>query len=397
MSEGKTPRTLDQVLASWPESQRKEIEWDANRAPSGRFADVTDDELLGPPLPGGEASGGVAAPVSGGRNKKESAKQLQDVAKLAEMKPAPEPAKEKEENSGVVHLAALAASEGQNIDGTPLQPAAQTAPAEKKAAEPQSRKGDGVGRPSWLMVGGLVAAAAVVALFFGMKHPGTEAPVQVTVVAPTPAAPPATANATTGATATPIAANKEPGDKAVDPSTLPPADTSTAAGAHPSAPMAMAGPAAPAKPAPAASASGNADQPIAANAPPPAPASSVSLEAAMQQAAGPQSSLSSAPTATATDTPAAAPTSVTLKPSQGAINGALGAALPGARACLGPDDPISRATVTFQSDGTVQSVSVTGGAAGKPAEACIRSALMRAKVPPFAMPTFTAPTTIRPN
>jgi hypothetical protein len=114
----------------------------------------------------------------------------------------------------------------------------------------------------------------------------------------------------------------------------------------------------------------------------------------MQQAAGPQSTLS---TPTATEAPAAAPTSVVLKPSQGAIQGALGAALPAARGCLGPDDPISRASVTFQSDGTVQSVTVTGGAAGKPAEACIRSALMRAKVPPFATPTFTAPATIRPN
>ena len=53
--------------------------------------------------------------------------------------------------------------------------------------------------------------------------------------------------------------------------------------------------------------------------------------------------------------------------------------------------------VTFKSDGTVQSVSVSGGAAGKPAEACIRSALSKARIPPFAQPTFTAPTTVRPN
>ena len=393
MSEGKTPRNLDQALASWPEPERKEIEWDAKRAPSARFADLTDEELLGPPLPSADSSGGVPAsgamPASG-RDKGRSKQHLQDLARLAEMTPAPEP-KEKEENSGVVHLAALAASEGQNIDGTPLQPAASVAPEDGRAEKPQSRKDGGPGRPSWLMVGGLVAAASVVALFFGMKHPGTEAPVQVTVVAPAmPATPtPAPTNAAI-ATAT----NKEPGDKAVDPSTLPPADTSVAAGAHPSSPVAVG--AAPAKPAPpAATASAAVDQPVAANAPPAAPASSASLESAMQQAAGPQSTLSTTPTAT--EAPAAAPSNVVLKPSQGAIQGALGAALPAARGCLGPDDPISRATVTFQSDGTVQSVSVTGGAAGKPAEACIRSALMRARVPPFAMPTFTAPTTIRPN
>ncbi|HTQ47034.1 MAG TPA: hypothetical protein VMI75_29970 [Polyangiaceae bacterium] len=395
MSEGKTPRTLDQALASWPMPERatpardgKEIEWSPNAAPSARFEDLTDDELLGPPLPGSESSGAV--PASGARDKARSKEHLQDLAKLAEMKPAPEP-KEKEENSGVVHLAALAASEGQNVDGTPLQ--AAEAPAAAIAGATKATEKTGSNRPSWLMVGGLVAAAAVVALFFGMQHPGTEAPpAQVTVAAPAMPTPTNAATATPTATAT----NKDPLDKAVDPSTLPPADTSMAAGAHPSAPAAVAA-AAPAKPAPAAAASAAVDPAVAANAPPPAPAGApVNLESAMQQAAGPQSTLST-PTPTATEAPAAAPTSVVLKPSQGAIQGALGAALPAARGCLGPDDPISRASVTFQSDGTVQSVTVTGGAAGKPAEACIRSALMRAKVPPFAMPTFTAPATIRPN
>ena len=81
----------------------------------------------------------------------------------------------------------------------------------------------------------------------------------------------------------------------------------------------------------------------------------------------------------------------------GAIQGALGTALPSARACLEPDDPISHATVTFQSDGSVGSVTVTGGAAGKPAEACIRSALSKARVSPFAQPSFSVPATIRPN
>ena len=39
----------------------------------------------------------------------------------------------------------------------------------------------------------------------------------------------------------------------------------------------------------------------------------------------------------------------------------------------------------------------TGGAAGKPAEACIKSALMKAKVQPFAEPTYTANVTVRHN
>ncbi|MGH7296145.1 MAG: hypothetical protein ACRELB_14475 [Polyangiaceae bacterium] len=129
-----------------------------------------------------------------------------------------------------------------------------------------------------------------------------------------------------------------------------------------------------------------------------APAGSgLNLQSLMQQAAG----VTSGPTTTATPTAEApelpAPGSVPLKPSLGAIQGALGAALPGARACLGPDDAISHAAVTFRSDGSVQSVSVSGGAAGKPAEGCIRSALMHARVSPFAQPTFTAPITVRPN
>jgi hypothetical protein len=103
-------------------------------------------------------------------------------------------------------------------------------------------------------------------------------------------------------------------------------------------------------------------------------------------------------------TPAAASTggnavmgNVPQKPSQGAVTGALGAVLPGARSCLGPDDPISRAAVVFASAGTVQSVNVSGAASGKPAEACIKSALMKAKVQPFAEPTYTANITIRHN
>lgn len=86
---------------------------------------------------------------------------------------------------------------------------------------------------------------------------------------------------------------------------------------------------------------------------------------------------------------------VPQKPSQGAVTGAIGAVLPGARACLGPDDPVSRAAITFTSTGTVQSVSVSGGAAGKPAEGCIKGALGKAKVAPFAEPTYTANITVR--
>jgi hypothetical protein len=49
----------------------------------------------------------------------------------------------------------------------------------------------------------------------------------------------------------------------------------------------------------------------------------------------------------------------------------------------------------FGSNGTVQSVSVTGAAAGTEVEACIKTALTKAKIQPFAEPSYTANVTIR--
>jgi hypothetical protein len=74
----------------------------------------------------------------------------------------------------------------------------------------------------------------------------------------------------------------------------------------------------------------------------------------------------------------------------------VGSAKEQARACLSPDSPISHANITFDSTGSVTSVSVTGFAAGKPAEGCIKAALRRAKLPAFAQPTYTTGVTIRP-
>ena len=126
---------------------------------------------------------------------------------------------------------------------------------------------------------------------------------------------------------------------------------------------------------------------------PNAPAGAAGLNDAMKTAAGPTDS---APTQGSQPTsPAFAAGTVPQRPSQGAVTGAIGAALPGARACLSPDDAVSRATMVFGSDGTVQSVNVHGAAAGKPAEACIKAALSKAKVPPFAEATYTANITVR--
>ncbi|MCC6901635.1 MAG: hypothetical protein IT377_21870, partial [Polyangiaceae bacterium] len=75
---------------------------------------------------------------------------------------------------------------------------------------------------------------------------------------------------------------------------------------------------------------------------------------------------------------------------------AIGSVMGSARACVAGPDEASRATLTFGSDGRVQSVAVSGKAAGTPAEACIKAALGKARVQPFARPSFSVGTTIRP-
>jgi hypothetical protein len=149
--------------------------------------------------------------------------------------------------------------------------------------------------------------------------------------------------------------------------------------------------------------------PAVAPAPSPAPAKAKDTKAANAAASGPAGDLGAAikkevgadeiqkAEAKAASAGGASAGNLPQKPSQGAVTGAIGAVLPAARACLGPDDPVSRASIVFASSGSAQSVSVSGGAAGKPAEACIKDALMKAKVQPFADPTYSANITVRHN
>ena len=90
-------------------------------------------------------------------------------------------------------------------------------------------------------------------------------------------------------------------------------------------------------------------------------------------------------------------TNAPARPSLGAIKSAIGAVLPAAHGCLDADAPVSHADITFRSDGSVAAVAVSGWAAGKPEEACIRRALSGARVPPFRQATYAVPATIRSN
>lgn len=252
------------------------------------------------------------------------------------------------------------------------------------------KKKSGGGAVIALVIGGVVALSAAAAggvLFMKARKAATEAAAAAAAVATQP---------TIVAQADPTPAPSTPAP-AADPTPAPEP-------ANADAPKAAAKPAGKAG-APMMAAAPKAAAPTPAKAEGPAKMTEKDLAAAPS---GPAGDLGAAMKKEVGDegakTPAAASTganatvgNVPQKPSQGAVTGALGAVLPGARACLGPDDPISRASVVFTSGGTVQSVSVSGAAAGKPAEACIKGALMKAKVQPFAEPTYTANITVRHN
>jgi hypothetical protein len=447
MSEGKTPppatgatARMDRALADWPSAKRTTLEWDdkaeqvmsyIGSGQQPRTADqVSDEDLLRPPLPRSPGEVQSSAPVETGSeasnmsnvsSRERDRASLKDLAKLASSPPSsrtpaagvlfggpPSPKAEveageaKQENSGMINLAALAAEEEAKTAASAKPPALSAEAmstmrsAEAVKATPAPVKSDKKAIP-WVAVSGIVAAAAVAAgVFFGMQRAQRSEMGPVAVVA-SPAAQPvvvAAKPAQTQPAATPV----PPAEQGVDPSTLPAAGQPGQTVAAVPGRTVASGPAR-ASGAPAASAAvPPALVAVIPTTTAPAPTSSdQNLQSMMQQAAGSSPTATPAAAPTTTDTPLPAPGSVPLKPSQGAIQGALGAALPGARACLGADDPISHATVTFQSDGSVQGVAVSGGAAGKPAEACIRSALGKARVTPFAQPTFTASTTVRPN
>ncbi len=253
---------------------------------------------------------------------------------------------------------------------------------------------------------GVVALATLAAgAFFVLRdRPAAEPILVVATQGPATAAQvaPAGAAAVTPPTVVVTKGTAEPSG-AVDPSALPIAKVETPAppprGAHaatPAAPVPQRAPAAAPAPQQLVASNGpRVDPKLVARDLPPSPGTTSALGDAMKQAAGPVGA--SDPSASAAPGSAVEPGSVSQKPSQGAVTGALGAALPGARACLGPDDPVSRAQVVFGSDGAVQAVNVSGAAAGKPAEACIKAALGKAKVPPFAQPSYPAWVNVRPN
>jgi hypothetical protein len=252
------------------------------------------------------------------------------------------------------------------------------------------KKEDGGSGGIVIVLGGLLAASAIAAgVFFYVRSQGDLPALKKSEPIPDPvvkvAPPPATTEAPAAtATASAIAVTEPP---PVD--TAPVPDKPGAVVPKPTTPAGGGG----------GGGGGVAAKPSAAPPDPklqvkelaggPPSGSGDDLASAMQKAAGGPLQQAQDKTQQTPAIPANAP----QKPSQGQVAGAIGSVLPEARACLGPDDPVGTATVVFQSDGTVQSVSVSS----KVGADCIKSALSKAKVPPFHEPTFSFPVKVRPN
>jgi hypothetical protein len=344
------------------------------------------------------------------------ASRFADVAKLAQLTPSAAASaavpKERDENSGVINLAALSATEPQASAPAPpvatparlrdASPTAQTnlaaaaplVPALSSAEPPQARNSRGSKRFAGIGLGvviGLASAAAVAAAVFVLvRRAEPPSPVAAQIVPPVA---PAETSARGSTAVAPVASGSD--DKTLALSDLPrvPASASAGEGEH-AAPPASAAAASASPPAIAAGGVGSPRSQGGAE----AAGNHRDLQAMMQQAVGVSgTSMAPQPAKAQGDSTESLNGGVPLRPSLGAVNGALGTAMPGARACIDSDSPVSHATITFQSDGSVANVAIADWAAGKPVEACIRAALMKARVPPFALPTYTVPATIRSN
>lgn len=272
----------------------------------------------------------------------------------------------------------------------PASAVASLAPPKKE----EKKKGGG---GLVLLFGGLLAAGAIAAGAFFVVKSGVLTGGKGSVAVTTPAKPAETgAAATATATGAATVAAVDTGAAGVDMNTLPGTSPTTTGGrtmpkinavGNGTKPTTVASADTPA-------ATGTVDPKLVANNIPNSnTGGGGDLTAAMKAAAG---GGSANPTGTDTATgPQYAAGTVPQKPSQGQVQGAINAVLPEARKCLAEGDPISRATIVFQSDGSVKSVAVSGFAAGKPAEACVQTALKKAKISPFAEATYTFPVTVR--
>ncbi len=257
--------------------------------------------------------------------------------------------------------------EAARLSGVVARAATTVRPA---AAAPSNNRGVVIG-----VIGGALALAACVALFVrgSGEDERTSAALAAQKAADAPAAVVA-AGAKPG-TPSPVATN----DGVLSPEALAAAPAALHHDAKPGVAKAGGAAAAPAsKAAPGTSAQPQQlavvleDDPQPAEPPPAAPKAEPVPEPALKPAEGNAGS-------------------VPLNPSAGAVSAALSSVRSGAQACLAGQTEPATAVVTFAADGHVLRVS-----AGGPSSACIKAALSKAQIAPFAKDSFSATTTIRP-
>ncbi|MEO8905657.1 MAG: hypothetical protein ABI488_24245 [Polyangiaceae bacterium] len=384
---------IDAALASFPLTER---DWEKDAlAVEARLSNSdlgsTDAALLAAPLP--NEPGEPIAPLSATATPlTHSGVRTQSLADIARRSVQNKQAAEREMARETLALAskrpsALEVQALREVMNSKLPPAPPRAanvsaapvaqPARAAAASPWPRLG--------LAAAGIALAAGVL---FWLRQPAL-IPFPMAVGAPAAEAPKAIAtdlNANSTAQRAPAAAGP-PAPVGVAPDTLPesttkaaepPRDKAVATGGHalaPSASVAAPNPEnveledEPATPVASAPAAPRVEQPVAKALPP---------DPAMRPA----------------DSTGGA---VPAKPSTGAVQAALGTVMSSARRCVAGDEGPSSALVVFASDGHVQSVSVSGAAAGKPSGGCIEAQLSRARVQPFAASSFSVSATVRPD
>ncbi len=326
------------------------------------------------------------------------------------MTPLPRPAEAGKEDSGVINLKVVQAS------ATPQQVAAAEAAVpgqqglfdDDKTVESAASPGQqpALAKPTQIAVvaakksnagpiAGLAIAALGIAAAFAIisRKPPAQAPTADTrpAVAVVAAPPPTVA----------AAARRAPAERRCHrgrrrrPTTPPPAaeprPPSRAGGGRPPGRRRSPRPAAPGKDAPPRAALGRHGCAAAAAGKP------GDLQSEMARAVGPvkDGDKSGGPT----PEPAAARPSnqnIPEQPSQGSVQAAVLTVMGGAKGCVAGADDVSRAQVTFSSNGAVTGVSVTGWAAAHGKSACVQAALKGAKVGPFSKSSFSVGVPIRP-
>lgn len=280
--------------------------------------------------------------------------------------------------------------------------AAAAAPAKTATVTklPEKKKGSG-----GLIAGVAIAALGVAAAFAIMKTRAPEpSPTATTETKPTPAqeAPKAPAQPAEQAQGSVPEAPAQPATPGEEPTETAPsgggekvaaAPAGGGVGAAQQAQQPTGGGETPATDPKAAEAEKKAEPAPVAQGTPPAPGD---LKGAMEAAVGPDGVKKATPTAENAEPAAGRNQNIPEQPPQGSVQAAIRSVMPSVKACVAGADDVSRAQVTFASNGSVKSVSVTGWAASHGATGCIKAALQGANVGPFAKPSFTTGFPIRP-